>query len=257
MSGIVVSNATYGTTSSSVDVTKTVANSIRDGVLSVSSISPSSLNVEDPAPSQPKLLNVSYSINGGTSLSASARDGDNLYINAPPQRVASGLQIKKAEYGYPGNWTDVTNAVQMLVRDGKIDLKVGFSEVGLPDPNPNKRKELQVDYTINGASNAKTFKDGERFFVSAPASEGASNSTPVGNVTSGIGILFTNIARFMGMFLYTWSIFVAMSYGGENYKMLWGAIAFFLPLFAFWGIPTIAFFYTIFTGSKSFSPSVI
>jgi hypothetical protein len=255
MSGIVVSNATYGTNSSSVDVTKAVSNAVRNGVLSINNVGPSALDVEDPAPSDPKTLNVSYSINGGSAQSTSVRDGDNLFVNAPPERVASGLQITRAEYGYPSNFTDVTSAVQMMVRNGKIDLKVSFSAVGLPDPNPNKQKELQVDYTINGAKNSKTFKDGERFFVSAPATEGPDSSTPAKNVGGAINIIFYNILRLIGVFLYAWSVFVAMEYG-KNFvsPYLWGALAVVLPFFAFWGIPIIAFFYSLFSGSRSYSP---
>jgi hypothetical protein len=255
MSGITVSNATYGTTSSSVDVTKTVSNAVKNGVLSINNISPSTLDVEDPAPSDPKTLNVSYSINGGSSQSTSVRDGDNLYVNAPPERIATGLRITRAEYGYPGNFTDVTDAVQMMVRNGKIDLKVSFAAVGLPDPNPNKKKELQVDYTINEASNSKTFKDGERFFVSAPAVEGPNSTTPAKDVGSAVNIIFYNLLRLIGVFLYAWSVFVAMEYG-KNFisPYLWGALSAVLPFFAFWGIPIVAFFYSLFSGSKSYTP---
>jgi hypothetical protein len=253
MSGISVSNATYGTTSSSVDVTTAVSNAVKNGVLSMNNISPATLDITDPAPNQSKTLNVSYSINGGAGLSTSVRDGDNLYVNDPPERVATGLRITRAEYGYTGNFTDVTNAVQLMVNNGRIDLRVSFSAVGLPDPNPHKQKELQVDYTLNGAPNSKTFKDGERFFVSAPAVEGPDSVTPAANVSSAIGILFSNVARFLGVFLYVWSIFAAMEYG-KNFvnPYVWGALAFFMPFFAFWGIPPIAFAYSFFTGSRSY-----
>ena len=252
MSGIVVSSATYGSTSSSVDVTKVVSNAVKNGVLSINNVSPSTLDVEDPAPKDPKTLNVSYSINGGSTQSTSVRDGDNLFVNAPPERVATGLRITRAEYGYPGNFTDVTDALQLMVRNGKIDLKVSFSAVGLPDPNPHKQKELQVDYTINGAPNSKTFKDGERFFVSAPATEGPDSSTPAKNVQSGVNIVFYNVVRLIWTFFYAWSILIGMEFG-KNFvsPYLWGGLGIVLPFFAFWGLPPIAFLYTFFTGSRT------
>jgi hypothetical protein len=229
-----------------------VSNAVKNGALSINNISAAALDVQDPAPSQPKILNVSYSINGGAGLSTSVRDGDNLYINAPPERVATGLRITRAEYGYAGNFTDVTDAVQLMVNNGRIDLRVGFAAVGLPDPNPNKQKELQVDYTLNGAPNSKTFKDGERFFVSAPAAEGPDSSTPAKNVQSGVNIVLYNIARLVFVFLYTWSIFVGMEFG-KNFvsPYLWGGLGVILPFFAFWGLPGIAFLYTLFTGYRS------
>jgi hypothetical protein len=49
---------------------------------------------------------------GGSSNTKTVKDGDYFKIDAPPERIASGLQIVKAQYGYEGNYADVTDAVQ-------------------------------------------------------------------------------------------------------------------------------------------------
>jgi hypothetical protein len=250
MSGIVVTNATYGTSSASTDVTSTVSAAIKDGVLSISSVSPTSLNVSDPAAGQAKMLHVSYTINGGDGLMTAVRDNESLYINAPPQRTASGLQITKAEYGVDNNFTDVTNVLQDMVKNGSIDTKIGFKELGLPDPNPNKKKQFEVEYTINGAKNMKTLSDGDRFKQSAPAVDAVSNTTPTQQVGSFVGVLFKSVAYFFSMFLYTLSVFTAIEYGNQFISpMLWGGVAFFIPFFSFWGLPIVTFFVRVFSNN--------
>jgi len=248
MSGIVVTNATYGTSSASVNVTGAVSAAIKDGVLSISSVSPTSLNVADPAAGQAKVLTVVYSINGGDSITTTTRDNESLYVNAPPQRTASGLQIIKAQYGVDSNFTDVTNVVQDMISNGSINVKVGFKQFGLPDPNPNKQKQFTVDYTINGAKNSKTLIDGDTFEQSAPAADAPSNTKPSEQVGSFIGIVFKSVGYFFGMFLYTLSIFTAIEYGNQFISpLLWGGIAFFLPFFSFWGLPFVTFWIRIFS----------
>jgi len=241
--GLSITQAVYGAGSTTVDVTKTVSAMVRDGVLSFT-VSPTTLNVTDPAPGQLKTLNLSYSINGGSKNSVTKKDNDSVYVNAPPAKTASGLQIIEAEYGYAGNFTDVTSAIQNLMSSsGSINMTVGFKQVGIPDPNPNKQKELRVKYSINGAPpTSDTLKDGQTFQISAPAVQGVSSTTPSQNVASLMNIIFKSVAYFFGMFLYTFSVFVAIEYGNQFISpMLWGALAFFMPFFSFWGLPVITF----------------
>jgi hypothetical protein len=141
--GLSIVSASYGTSSATNDVTATVASLIKDGSLNFT-VSPTTLNTNDPAPGQVKSVTISYTINGGASNTIIKNDSDIVSIDAPPVTTASGLQITKAEYGYAGNYTDVTDAVQSLVSNGSINLTVGFNAVGLPDPNPNKQKELNI-----------------------------------------------------------------------------------------------------------------
>lgn len=209
MSGIKVSSATYGLPSGSspLDVTNAVIASIKDGHLVIPSISPAALNVTDPAPGQPKVLNINYTINYGSSLTKRLNDGDYLEINAPPQRVASGLEIKKAEYGYAGNYTDVTDAVKNYIKSGSIDLKVGFKNVGIPDPNPNKQKDLSVTYSINGAHTTQSIKDGNVFKVSAPPVDSPDGTTHRQHALNTMGMIFINFGYFILTFITLLNIF--------------------------------------------------
>ena len=249
--GLVVNKATYGAGSSTVDVTSAVSSKVKDGVLNFT-VSPSTFNVEDPAPGQLKQVEIDYTINGGSANTSTVKDGGLVSISAPPVRMATGLQITKAEYGYSGNFTDVTNAVQDLMSsDGSINVTVGFKQLGIPDPNPNKQKELRVDYTINGASAKQNLKDGDTFKISAPAKEDTSGASLSDSTDSIMWALFMGIARFFGTFLYAISVLVAYEYG--NYfvhPIVWGAIAFFLPFFAFWGLPIVTFFARLFMSTN-------
>jgi hypothetical protein len=246
--GISVQKATYGTGSSQIDVTGTVAGMIRDGVLNVP-VTASALNVTDPAPGQLKTLTVTYTINSGKTNTVSEKDGGVINVNAPPQRVASGLQITKAEYGVVGNYQDVTDAVQNQVSsDGSINLKVGFQQVGLPDPDPSKKKNLLVEYKLNGSVNEGNFSDGEYFKLNAPATNAPDNTTPTQNTFSFLGTLFSSVAYFFMMFMHSLSVFTAIEYGNQFISpLLWGALAFFIPFFSFWALPQITFWIRVFS----------
>jgi hypothetical protein len=245
--GISIVQAVYGVGTTTTDVTNTVASLVKDGSLKFT-VSPTTLNASDPAPGQLKTLTLTYTINGGSSNTSTTTDNNVVSIDAPPATVASGLQITKAEYGYPGNYTDVTDALQNQLSNGYINITVGFKSVGIPDPNPNKQKELKVEYTINGKTTSETIKDGKNFKLSAPPAEARSNTTPSQNVGSIIGMLFKAVAYFFGMFLYTLSIFTAIEYGNQFISpMLWGALAFFIPFFSFWALPTITFWVRLFS----------
>jgi hypothetical protein len=245
--GISVQKATYGIGNSQTDVTGTVAGMIRDGILNVP-VSASSLNVTDPAPGQIKTLSISYTINSGKSNTVSEKDGGIISINAPPQRTASGLQIIKAEYGVAGNYQDVTDAVQSQVgSDGSINLKVGFQQVGLPDPDPTKKKNLSVEYTLNGSTNKQVLTDGQYFQLSAPATSAPNNKTPTQNTFSFFGTLFSSVAYFFIIFLHSLSVFTAIEYGNQFISpLLWGGLAFFVPFFSFWALPQITFLIRVF-----------
>lgn len=254
--GVKIETAIYGVGSTTVDVTSAVSSKLKDGSINFT-VSPSSLNVNDPAPGQIKTLELSYSINGGNKNSISKKDGELVFIDAPPERVASGLQIEKAEYGYSGNWTDVTNAIQNQVSDGYINITVGYKAVGIPDPNPNKQKQLKVDYTINGAKSSQILNDGDSFKLSAPPVEGKSNTTPSQNAMSFIGTLFTNVARFFGIFIHSLSVFTAIKFGDQFISpLLWGGLAFFIPFFSFWALPIITFWLRLFMSSDIITTSL-
>ena len=245
--GISIVRAVYGTSTASTDVTKLVASLVTDGSLKFT-VSPTTLNVADPAPGQLKTLTINYTINGGRDNQIAKNDNDVISLDAPPIRLASGLQIVKAEYGYTGNFTDVTDSIQNQVNNGEINIKISPSSAGIPDPNPNKQKELRVEYTLNGKKSSDSIKDGASFKLSAPPNEAVSNTTPSQTVGSLIGMIFKSIAYFFGMFLYTLSIFTGIEYGNQFISpIIWGATCFFLPGFAFWGLPQVTFWVRLFS----------
>jgi len=243
MSGIKILKASYGTGTTTVDVTKSVASNVKDGVLNLT-VTPDSLNVTDPAPGQLKTLDVSYTINNGSTMGQMVKDNEVLMLSAPPERKATGLQITKAEYGYAGNFTDVTDAIQNHVRNGTINIKVGPSTAGVPDPNPNKLKTLSVQYEINGAPNTIEVDDGKTLKISAPPEELADNKTPTQHAFSVFGMVYKSIGMFLAMFLYTLSVYACMGLsvatGFPEFAL--GAIGIVLPYVAFWGLPFVLFF---------------
>lgn len=243
MSGIKILKASYGNGSTNVDVTASVASHVKDGTLNLI-VTPDSLNVTDPAPGQQKMLDVTYTINNGSTNSEMIKDNEMLLISAPPERKAVGLQIIKAEYGYAGNYTDVTDAIQTHVKNGSINIKVGPSTAGIPDPNPNKQKSLEVEYSINGSKNISSYKDGETFRLSAPPEDQPDNKNPSQHVFSLMGTIYKSIGYFVLMALYVLSIYTCYDLGIPTGfpPMILGGISVILPFVAFWGFPFILFF---------------
>ena len=258
--GINIKSASYGVGSTNVDVTSEVTSKILDGSLNLP-VTPSALGVEDPAPGQLKTLTIQYSVNGGNINSIVEKDGGTIVISAPSERNASGLQITKAEYGYPGNYQDVTDALQNYLKsDGSIDVKVGFKEVGLPDPNPAKRKNLNVEYTLNGSKNTKKLNDGETWKMSAPANVNSKKTKATDFITSVIGSLISGVFRFVGLYIFFLSMYTVVEYGvsfnsrfGKNIsETLWYAIGL-IPFSSLWLIPTINFFIILFNGGSVYA----
>jgi hypothetical protein len=254
-SGLSITKALYGTGSNTVDVTSTVTSKIKDGLLSFT-VSPTSLNVDDPSPGQPKQLDVTYTINGGASNTKTVKDNDVLLIDAPPQRSASGLQIVKAEYGYSGNMTDVTDAIQSYVSDGKINITVSPKSVGIPDPNPNKQKYLSVQYSLNGATSSETITDGQSFRLSAPPLNEPTKPLKQ-NVNSLLSSVLSSIFKYgLPTFFWVWSLAATIEFGKlieGNYYLFIGLGL--IPYIAFWGLPVFVFVWRLFA-SQSVLPSI-
>lgn len=244
--GLVINKALYGNGSTEVDVTSAVSKKVKDGVLNFT-VSPTTFGIDDPAPGQMKTLDLVYTINDGSKNEMMKRDNDLVWIDAPPKRDASGLQIVKAEYGYSGNFTDVTSALQNLMKsDGSIDVKVGFKELGLPDPNPNKQKQLAVEYTINGGPSTQTLNDGERFKLSAPPREDDSKYKVGNPVMSIVWLVFSGALHFISTFI--WVLGIVISYkvgseylGGGTIGGILLSVPGMIPFFPFLGMPFILF----------------
>ena len=258
--GINIKSASYGIGSTNVDVTAEVTSKILDGALNLP-VTPAALGIDDPAPGQLKTLTIKYSINNGSVNTITEKDGGTAVISAPAERVASGLQITKAEYGYPGNYQDVTDAVQnYLKEDGSINLKVGFKEVGLPDPNPSKKKNLTVEYTLNGSKNQKSFDDGENWKMSAPPNVKNKNTKATDFVTSVIGSIVSGVFKFIGLYIFFLSMYTVVDYGvsfnarfGKNIsEILWYAIGL-IPFSSVYLIPIINFVIILYYGGSIYA----
>ena len=210
--GVKIQSATYGVGSSTTDVTTAVNSHLVDGKLNFI-VTPAALNIDDPSPGQIKTLTITYTINGGASNTSTAVDGEPIQIDGPPARVASGLQIKKAQYGYEGNYQDVTSAVRTYVNDGSINLTVGTGTMGIPDPNPRKVKYLKVDYTINGDPSSKTIRDGQKFVLNAPPVKTNTSQTPTDGALDIVGTITSDIFLFMKVFFVLSMTILAAKYG--------------------------------------------
>lgn len=251
--GISIKSAKYGAGSSTVDVTSAVLGQLKDGDLNFN-VSAQSLNVSDPAPGQNKVLTLNYTINNGDINTTTYPDGNPVIINAPPETKTEGLKISQAKYGYVGNWTDVTEAVQAQVSNGAINMKVGFKAVGIPDPNPSKPKELQVQYTLNGGKNASSYKDGDTFKLSAPTTASSSSKGNKINAqtfeTAGMSIVWTLTTRFFAF----WGAFVLARIGPKFFIGLpwwiWFIIGSVSGAFDFVGLPLLI------VGITFFRPSI-
>jgi hypothetical protein len=243
--GIKITKAEYGSGSTLVDVRAAVSSNIRNGELNLI-VSPDSLGVQDPAPGQTKQLTVSYTINNGETNVKSAYDNEAIIIAAPSVTIASGLDINKAQYGYTGNMTDVTDAIRNYIDNGTINVKVSPSTMGIPDPNPNKQKVLQVEYKLNGSPNSQTIKDGETFSVSAPPAQNTPSGPGIGD-TIGYSILWTLLYS-----LYFIGIVAAYKYGELFNKWvgyLFAGISF-IPIAGFWFVCLFAMGYQYYAGYK-------
>ena len=258
-SGLSILSARYGVGSTTVDVKSSVLAHTKEGNVNLV-VTPSSLNVEDPAPGQLKTLTVEYTINGGSSNSTSVKDGDYLKLDAPPEREASGLQIVKAEYGYQGNFADVTDAVQNYVSNGSISITVSPSAVGIPDPNPAKPKLLKVDYTINGTSSSQSISDGKKFTLSAPPIN-RDATTPVKDTVSSVGSsIFSGVLSVIKYTFLISAIFLAMDFGeskfGTGGKWGFAAITFLTAgTFPVLIMPAGIFWWRMFSASDVFPTS--
>ena len=254
--GITIVSASYGSGSATTDVTSIVTSHIKDGELNLL-VSASSLNVTDPAPGQPKQLTVSYTINSGSTNSKTVTEGNTLHIIAPGQQTADGLVITKAEYGYAGNYTDVTDAIQSYVSNGSISLTVGPSTAGIPDPNPSKKKSLKVTYTLNGSSNSETIDDGKKFTLSAPPLDAPSTKTPRQHALTGMGILAINFGYFISTFVILLNIFACCRISLNYFNsFIVGFLVGLLPFSYFWAVLPVLFARSLLVGAPILTEAI-
>ncbi len=74
-------------------------------------------------------------------------DRDRWGDHGPSQN--QGVYIVRARYGYGNQTLDVTDRVQGMVRNGRMEFRVGNDTLGT-DPAPGRRKSLEIVYRYRG-----------------------------------------------------------------------------------------------------------
>lgn len=83
------------------------------------------------------------------------------------------MKILKGTYGAGDCGLDVTDLLQNMVIDGRLDLPV--TNQLLTDPCPNQRKTLRVEYQVEGSTEVKGREVVEGGFVSEPSTAPAAS----------------------------------------------------------------------------------
>ncbi len=78
----------------------------------------------------------------------------------PPPRPDVRVSVVKAIYGAAGQTQDVTERVQALVRDGRLDIVANNSTLGT-DPAPGAKKTLWLTYSVGRGSQPQTVQVAE------------------------------------------------------------------------------------------------
>ncbi len=88
-------------------------------------------------------------------------------IDAPPL-YADSLVIKHAVFHSRSGAgsADVTAKVADLIKNGSLHIKVGTDLLG-EDPAPNEKKELRIDYILNGQDKMETAPEAERIDIAS------------------------------------------------------------------------------------------
>lgn len=171
-----IRQATYGLLEATgadgmVDVTELLRRQIRDNRLEIVA---SNALAGDPANQVVKRMVVEYEL-AGKPLRASVSENQTLRL--PPEGQEGPLVIRRAVYGdipdgplqvpVNTNTVDVTAALRQRIRDGRLVIRVGNEIAG--DPAPNIRKQLCVEYTVDGMPGELTL--GENALLELPLSQ--------------------------------------------------------------------------------------
>lgn len=161
---LVVTKAIWGdpTDSSSMnDVTELVAGMVTNDTLVMDA---SVDNLGDPASGVTKELKVNFTFDGVPGTKCVYERGT-IKISAAdkptPAQKGGTLVIRKAIYGNlpDGDKIDVTSIVAGMVRNNSLALTVNNGDFG--DPAAYEKKELKVDYTLDGKDGTQTADEGK------------------------------------------------------------------------------------------------
>lgn len=76
-----------------------------------------------------------------------------------PKKSVEAFKIKKAVYGVPGRDKDITDVLQKMIRDEKLDTVA--SNALTPDPAPGTPKFLDIEYEHNGVKLTKRYNEND------------------------------------------------------------------------------------------------
>ena len=91
----------------------------------------------------------------------------------PTARVTGEVVVRKAVYGaFPdGGQADVAEKITAMVKAGVFTVPVLNATLG--EPAPGRRKQLRIDFTVNGRPVSQTIEEGDSITLAAPESDPA------------------------------------------------------------------------------------
>ena len=146
------------------DVTELIGGLVQKDALSVT---PTTGLLGDPATSKIKHLRVVYQ-KGGVLAKKIVEEGETLTVGHDEKPTPLRLVVTKAVYGdfISGRTVDITLRLADRVQDDRLSANSYNALFG--DPARNTSKQLRVEYTVDGQSQAKVFSETEPLELSVP-----------------------------------------------------------------------------------------
>ncbi len=154
---IKIISAKYGTDSKSIDITIKAKERYRFPDGSIVIPAESHFAGKDPAGGKVKSLTVKYRI-GNTPFTCKKNEHEIAVIVGPSFKRTESFSAKKAWYGVPNKWADVTGKLKKHLESGKC-IKINRSLMGA-DPAKGKSKELVIIYSVNNKFKALIKREG-------------------------------------------------------------------------------------------------
>jgi hypothetical protein len=146
------------------DVTKIVADKVKDNVLTIQA---TTALLGEPANHKMKRLRVEYK-KGDITAWKIVGEEETLRIPKDERVVSIRLVVTKAVYGdlAGGKTIDVTKKVADMVNFNTLSVTPTNFIFG--DPADHKAKRLHVDYTLDGTAKSKEVYENETLTIAAP-----------------------------------------------------------------------------------------
>ena len=219
-----ITSAQYGHDKRWIDVADVLNRSMVNGVLD---FTPSNdFFRTDPAPAEPKLLRIEYTLNGQNFREEYPENkrvtlgtpNNNNYIKGIPGRImdrtglrggsGSGLRITSARYGDGQRVTDVTDMVRSQVVNGVVAMHVDNGTMR-GDPAVGAAKMLVVEYEYQGKAMRAEIREGEDLRIPGGNVAGSipgglpnnAGGLQIVSAQYGAGNRFVDVARIVGSYM--------------------------------------------------------